>query len=183
MKEIPLSVRSRRKNYGLFTACVDDVDAQWIEQHDWSADVRTKDGNQIVYAYRWIRNGFGRSAQKRKRYMHVDVATLASIAIPDGFVIDHRNSNGLDNTRRNLRASTLTQNTHNARKQIRNNSGFKGVSWHKQSGSWRARIKVNNKEVALGLFATVEAAALAYDAAAVKYRGDFARLNFPERAA
>jgi hypothetical protein len=57
-------------------------------------------------------------------------------------------------------------------------SGFKGVSWHEQTGKWRARIFVNKRELALGLFSDSMEAACAYDMAAVKNFGEFAHCNF-----
>ena len=47
------------------------------------------------------------------------------------------------------------------------------------SRPWQARIHVKHKPIFLGYFSTIEEAAMAYDEAARKYFGDFARLNFP----
>lgn len=90
---------------------------------------------------------------------------------------DHRNGDGLDNRRANLRPCTNGENMQNARRHKDNRSGFKGVS--RNGGRWRARIQVGEREVALGRYDTAEDAARAYDAAAVEHFGEFARVNFP----
>ena len=92
--------------------------------------------------------------------------------------IDHKNRDGLDNRRSNLREATSSQNGANTRQRINNTSGFKGVAYCKQTGTWRALIMVNRKTSCLGRYPTPEAAARAYDDAAVGAFGEFARTNF-----
>lgn len=58
-----------------------------------------------------------------------------------------------------------------------NTSGFKGVGFHAKSGKYHARIVVNYKAISLGYHRTAQEAALAYNAAALKYHGEFAKLN------
>lgn len=92
---------------------------------------------------------------------------------------DHKNRDGLDNQRSNLRPVTTAQNRCNTAVRVDNKSGFKGVSWRASSKKWRARIKVNGKYRHLGLFPTKIAAALAFDRAAREVQGEYACLNFP----
>jgi hypothetical protein len=94
--------------------------------------------------------------------------------------IDHANGNGLDNRRENLRPATHVQNSRNTVAHKNGLSRYKGVGFHSLNGRWRARIKVGAKHISLGVYASEEEAARAYDAAARKYFGEFAFLNFPD---
>ncbi|MGD0572653.1 MAG: AP2/ERF family transcription factor [Sedimentisphaerales bacterium] len=101
---------------------------------------------------------------------------------PPGLLVDHFNRNGLDNRRANLRLATRAQNSCNTKKQKGCSSKFKGVCFHKNRkgpNPWDAYIDVNNRRINLGCFPTEISAARAYDSAAKKYHGEFARLNFP----
>jgi HNH endonuclease len=90
--------------------------------------------------------------------------------------VDHIDGNGLNNQRSNLRIATRAQNQHNRGLSRNNKSGRKGVHRH-TGGRWRAGIRVNRRQIDLGLFDDLEAAAAAYDAAALEYYGEFARTN------
>lgn len=94
-----------------------------------------------------------------------------------GMEIDHRNTNQLDNRRRNLRHSTRLQNSRNTNKRCGSTSQFKGVWWDKKKGKWASGICVNKKRVHLGRFENESDAARAYNAAALKHFGKFARIN------
>ena len=92
---------------------------------------------------------------------------------------DHKNGDGLDNRRENLRPCTHAENMRNSRKKSTAKNPFKGVFWHAAAGRWMAQIKVDLRAIYGGLFDDPEAAARAYDALAVEHHGEFARLNFP----
>lgn len=91
---------------------------------------------------------------------------------------DHRNGDGLDNRRANLRQATKAQNNRNRRKTV-GRSRLKGVSLYQ--GRWRAQIKFAGRQTHLGSFANEDDAGRAYDAAAREHFGEFSALNFPER--
>lgn len=87
--------------------------------------------------------------------------------------IDHKDRNGLNNTRANLRIATQSQNSANSKVRSTNKLGVKGV--YQQDGRYRANITVNGKRHDLGMFVTLEEARAAYMEAAKKYFGEFAR--------
>lgn len=97
--------------------------------------------------------------------------------VQKGFEIDHINGDTLDNRRSNLRICTKSGNMRNRSVSINNIVGYKGVGFIKKLSKWNARIRVDNKLIYLGLFCSKEDAALAYNEAALKYWGEFARLN------
>lgn len=88
--------------------------------------------------------------------------------------IDHANRNPLDNRLENLRLATRSQNCANKGARSDNSSGFKGVSYHKQSGKWRAKIKHFGVENSLGLYDSPAEAGDAYRVAAQQIHGKFA---------
>jgi hypothetical protein len=99
---------------------------------------------------------------------------------PDGLLVDHRNCDGLDNRRENLRLATHAENMLNRRKRKNTSSKYIGVSFYKRNGKWDSRIYHRGKVILLGRFDNEIEAAKTYDAAAKKYHGEFARLNFTE---
>lgn len=155
-KEIPLTQGQ--------VALVDNEDYEWLMQWKWFAH-RTHGG--------WVA---GRNSEKKcgkQIWMHRLI-----INAPNGLQVDHKDGNGLNNTRVNLRLATHSQNQHNRGKSRINKSGYKGVSWDKSKGKWYATIYINSKQINLGRYQTPEMAAIAYDEAARKYHGEFAKTNF-----
>ena len=148
-------------------ALVDDEDFERINNHKWHAQ---RDRN-TYYAVRVIRiNG-----RRRPIKMHKEVL---GIALGSGPKVDHRNRNGLDNQKANLRAATSSENGSNSKRSLRNTSGFRGVCWNKRSKKWQAAIRVNKSDIYIGVFSRKEAAAKAYDEFARRYHGEFATTNF-----
>lgn len=159
MKLIPLT-------QGKF-AMVDDEDFDAVSQFKWHA----KKLGRRVYATRSIKKPNGKySLQLMHRFL-----------MPDVPEIDHEDGNGLNNQRKsNLRPATTQQNAQGfRRKSSGKTSKFRGVSWHKKAGKWRAYICLDDKHKHLGHFNSEIDAAKAYDIAARKYFGDFASPNFP----
>ncbi len=97
---------------------------------------------------------------------------------PDDMVVDHIDSNGLNNRRTNLRVCTLLQNSYN-RKTIKASSQYKGVRWNKRKKRWVSSISPNGKFILIGYFKDELTAAKAYDEKAKEFFGEFAYLNFP----
>lgn len=147
-----------------FSTIVDDEDFDRLSQFRWHAH---RGGNGGIYAER----SGPRGALSRSIRMHREIAIT-----PSGLETDHKNGNTLDNRRENLRLATGIQNQRNSKKHSGGRSQFKGVSAERKR--WRARLTLEGGTVNLGIFTVEREAALAYDAAARKYFGDFARTNY-----
>jgi len=94
-------------------------------------------------------------------------------------LVDHINMDPSDNRLSNLRQATKSQNGANRKKKVGSSSEYLGVGWHKRAGKWKASISLGGLTSHLGLFASEEDAAIAYDNAARKAHGEFAAFNFP----
>jgi hypothetical protein len=112
-------------------------------------------------------------------FAHRVIWTMVTGAWPD-WEIDHINGDRADNRWVNLRAASRSQNSMN-RASRRGASLFTGVT--ARHGRWEARIGLHRKRIHIGSFASEAEAARAYDAAALKLHGEFARLNFPQGVA
>jgi hypothetical protein len=88
--------------------------------------------------------------------------------------IDHIDNNPLNNKIENLRPSTQSQNLGNSRIRRNNTSGYKGVTFRKDTGKWQAAVMINAKHISLGSHVTKEEAYEAYIAGSKKYFGEFA---------
>lgn len=94
---------------------------------------------------------------------------------PPALEVDHKNTVGSDNRWDNLRLATSSQNNGNFGLSKRNTSGFKGVTLHKPTGKWMAKITKDRQQEYLGLFTRLDDAAAAYMARARELFGEFAR--------
>lgn len=148
-------------------AIVDDWRFDELNQYKWFAA-----WNSHTKSFFAMRSS-SESGKKKKIKMHAIVA-----GTPRGMITDHINHDTLDNQEKNLRVCTNSQNMMNRGKQADNTSGFKGVFKNKRG--WQAQIKVNQKHYCLGTFSIREDAARAYDNAAKRLHGEFAKLNFCE---
>lgn len=99
------------------------------------------------------------------------------INAPAEIEVDHKNRNKIDCRKRNLRACTHAENLRNRGALSNNTSGYKGVSLVKASKKYKAGINKYGKHIYLGSYDTPEAAAQAYNEAAIKHHGEFACLN------
>jgi hypothetical protein len=150
---------------------VEPKDYYWLSNFNW-----TFEGGKKEKCYYAVRNTKTETGQTKTIRMHRDIMNA-----PSGLLVDHRNRNPLDNRRANLRLATHSQNMQNREKiGKKTTSRFKGVSFDKKKNLWRADICYRGKIIFLGYFENEIDAARAYDAAAKKYHGEFARLNFPE---
>ena len=89
--------------------------------------------------------------------------------------LDHIDGNRLNNSLVNLREASRSENLMNRDKMPRNTSGYKGVSLHRETGKWDARIAAHGKQYYLGIFSTKIDAYNAYCKKEKELFGEFAR--------
>lgn len=104
------------------------------------------------------------------------------LGIKERLDVDHKDGNGLNCCKRNLRLATKTQTSRNSKKtSLVTTSKFKGVTFNKVSNNWKVTIgHVRRKSLHLGYFENELEAAKAYDEAARLYHKEFACVNFPK---
>lgn len=179
MKEIQLTQSK--------VALVDDEDFEFLNQYKWSAH---KEHN-IYYAVRCVtiqsynkmKNQKWKGKIIRMHRLIMESSLVKPLKIKGD--IDHKNGNGLDNRKTNLRLCTGSQNNANSSKQEnyggrKTTSIYKGVYWKKDCKKWCAKIMFNRKSIHLGCFSNEICAAKAYDKQSKELSGEFARLNFKE---
>lgn len=157
MKEVALNSVNKTKNYRRFVALVDDEDFERVNKHKWQVTI---DSN-TCYAL-----------------TKIEGKTISMHKFITGYkMTDHKNHDGLDNQRDNLREATPQQNNMNSRLRKDTSSNYKGVHWRKDIKKWQARIQYKNKRVFLGNFLCKKSAGLAYNNKARELFGEYACLN------
>ncbi len=148
-------------------AIVDECDYANLISHRWFAFQR----GLRWHAARTVK----RNGSKRTVYMH-----RAILDATTDYEVDHRDGDGLNNTRDNLRVCTHAENSRNAKRQLKyKTSAYHGVSWLASRSRWRAVIVHDGRQTTLGTHRNEIDAARAYDRAAAEAFGEFASPNFP----
>lgn len=137
------------------TAVIDADDAEMVSEYVWSAFLNPHTRGYYAVSHSKLANG-----RRPRLRMHRLI-----MKAPTDRVVDHRDHDGLNNRRSNLRICTHTENTRNLRGPQRNGtSGYIGVTWNKQVKRWRAQTKIDSTQHHVGHFNTAIEAALARDA-------------------
>lgn len=147
-------------------ALVDDADYLWLRRWKWCYS--------HGYAVRTLPNAVAEAEGYRSTTLPMQCALLKP---SPPLTVDHINLDGLDNRRGNLRLATHAQQSMNCPRRSNNTSGYKGVTQDARNGKWHAEIRHQAKHFSLGYFSVREEAALAYNEAAERLFGEFARLN------
>ena len=157
MKRIPLT-------QGKF-AIVDDEDFEELSKYKWRLSKRRITCYAITSIYK--------ASKQTTELMHRII-----MKPKDGQWTDHRDGNGLNNIKSNLRLCTSSQNAQNRRALKNTTSKYKGVMWHPRLKKWKAQIYSSVKCIYLGVFADEVEAAKTYDKKAKELFGEFAKFNF-----
>jgi hypothetical protein len=140
---------------------VDDEDYEYLMQWKWCA-IKSRNTFYVV-------NGHS----SKTIIMHRVIMNVGN-----GILIDHKDGDGLNNQKHNLRICSVAENARNCKKRSHNTSGYKGVYSDKTYNKHHAYIRVNGKKIYLGQFNSKIDAAKAYDSAAIEFFGEFAKTNF-----
>lgn len=154
---------------------LDDIDYLIFNKLKWSLS----NGKYTSYARTRISG--------KNVFMHRLILGLTNPKI----LVDHKDRNGLNNQRENIRICTPSENQKNkkpsgvskyigvsrhvSKRKYKNKSGV--IIEYKAHPAWFSSIKYNGKYICLGRFKNEEDAAKAYNEAALKYHGEFARIN------
>jgi hypothetical protein len=144
-------------------ALVDDEDFEWLNQWKWHA---IKSRGDLFYAVRSERVG----DRQRRVWLHRLLLGLQS-----GEQCDHRNGNGLDNRRANIRKATQRENNLNRRRFKTNKSGYIGVSWNSVYRQWQAHAIIDGRWTLLGQFDAKDDAIAARRQAEARHYAGFTR--------
>lgn len=130
----------------------------------------------------WCLNNRGyATASLRQGYRTGEITSMHELVFNrnvEGYYINHKDGNKLNNQKANLELVSLSVNQALKRKQKNNTSGYIGVSWAKNKG-WLAYVKHNRKSYYLGYHSSAEVAAKIRDAKAKELFGSNITLNFP----
>lgn len=148
-------------------ALVDDEDYDFLSNWKWFA---SWDGHNW-----YARRNSGVYPFRRQIQMHRVI-----MDVTNELEVDHKDGNGLNNQKYNLRICTHAKNTINKKKHVDNTSGYKGVTFNKATGKYVASIYVDGKRISLGYFVDIIDAAKTYDKAAIKYFGEYSKTNFQQ---
>lgn len=158
-------MREIKMNNCKLVALVDDEDYDRVSKFSWNA----YKSRRVWYALTSI----GHTTYSMHRL-------VMKLWLGNPIRCDHKDGNGLDNRKSNLRLATNAQNLMNKQLYLGSKSGFKGVTWAESAKKWCARIRCNKKLYSLGYFTNKVTAAQAYDRKARILFGEFANLNFPD---
>jgi hypothetical protein len=153
---------------GKVESIIDSEDLNRVKAFHW---IPRKDKGGAIYIVASLRLFNDGKTRKAQIQLHRLIFSFESE------IVDHINSDSLDNRKSNLRPATAKQNCSNRSPNKKSKHGFKGVCFSRKNGKFRAYIYHNHKNIHLGFFNEIEAACTAYNLAALEYFGEFAKFN------
>jgi hypothetical protein len=111
---------------------------------------------------------------RQKFLAHRVIWVMHNGAIPENFIVDHKDTNSLNNKISNLRLTQFHGNAYNKSLNCNNSSGVKGVSWSKEKELWDAKLRFNSKRIRVGYFKSITDAESAIQTARKQLHKDFA---------
>ena len=150
---------------------VDDIDYDNVMRFPWCLHKRR--GQNLFYAHCKMCIG---CISGKQVHCHMLLHRFI-LKPPRDKDIDHKDHNGLNCRRGNIRICTSSQNMQNQESRS-GSSQYKGVSWRPSERIWTAQISMNHVRHHLGCFRDEIKAAKIYDAKAIELFGDFACTNF-----
>lgn len=155
---------------------IDDEDFDLINKYHWN------------YVKQGYAQGYKRPYNKNEKYVFMH-RLIMGLERGNPIEIDHRDHNGLNNQRNNLRLGTHKQNCQNTSPQRYTSSAYRGVvknrhrkmckdGMHYYGTRYIAKIKFNGITKALGSYVDERVAAKIYDKVASLLFGEYANLNF-----
>ena len=154
-----------------YTAIIDASDVHLVNGQNWFSSIRLRADKTVRTVYAMSNTTRHKGKQTRLLLHRVIVGTQ------NGFEVDHRDGDGLNNCRANLRLATREQNARNRTLQSNNSSSVKGVRLNTEKTKWRASIRVCGILKNLGSYDTLDEAAEAYAKASSAMHGDFGRVS------
>jgi hypothetical protein len=158
-------IKLTKRSGKILNCFIDSSDYDLVKEYRW-------------YAHKKRRTSYAVSHSRKVGGKQVELSMHRLIRPDIVGEVDHKNHNGLDNRRKNLRPATHSQQAINIHR--KNSSGYRGC-YPTQNGKFVVVLSWERKHIHLGTFPTAVKAARAYDRAAKKYHGAFALLNFPPK--
>jgi len=156
-----------KKEQEITRAIIDIDDVEIVSKYKWYL----KDG-------KYIRTHINTNGKDYKTGIH---RILMNVVENKNVVIDHIDRNPLNNKRENLRITTQAKNSINKSIQSNNTSGVTGVVWNSANRNWNAQIKLNRKNINLGVYKNFDDAVKARQDGELKYFGEFNPINRYEK--
>jgi len=100
------------------------------------------------------------------------------MGVTDKSIVDHKDGDGLNNSRSNLRIGDQSKNSVN--RKITNGKYLRGVT--KKGNRFRSMIKLNKKMVHLGYYSTEEEAHNRYLQESIMHHGEWQPLPHPQQS-